>query len=123
MSADDDDQTSSEESSDQQQTSSEAPELSEEGKEEVRRMQDAYDESRPTAVMPGTDRTITGTAVSEWLDDEGNPKFGKEEQEQREAKSQEQEEGGSQQQQEGGSQQQQEGGSQQRQESGSQDQP
>ena len=61
---------------DQQQESSDVPtEPSEEGKEEVRKMAKAYEE-KPTAVMPGTDRTITGTAVNEWLDDEGNPKFG-----------------------------------------------
>jgi hypothetical protein len=84
MSADDDDQTSNENTSDQQETSSETPELSEEGKEEVRKMQEAYDDSRPTSVMPGTNKTITGVAVTEWLDDEGNPKFGKEEQQKRE---------------------------------------
>jgi hypothetical protein len=71
MSADDDDQTDNE-----QKTSSEMPELSEEGKKEVHRVAEAY-EDRPTAVLPGTDRTITGTAINEWLDDEGNPKFGK----------------------------------------------
>jgi hypothetical protein len=59
-------------------TSSEMPELSEEGKEKVRQMRDAYDEDRPTAVLPGTGGTITGVAINEWLDDEGNPKFGKE---------------------------------------------
>jgi hypothetical protein len=59
----------------QRQEDSDRPELSEEGEEEVKRMASAY-EDRPTAVMPGTDKTITGTAVHEWLDDEGNPKFG-----------------------------------------------
>src|SRR5437868_3527551 len=54
--------------------------LSDEGKEEVERMQDAYDEDRETAVLPGTDNTITGVAINEWLDDDGNPKFGKDEQ-------------------------------------------
>jgi hypothetical protein len=44
-------------------------------------MQAAYNDDRPTAVLPGTDGTITGVAVNEWLDDEGNPKFGKDEQE------------------------------------------
>ena len=83
---DDEEQTTDENSDDEQSTdensddenSSETPELSEEGKEEVQRMRAAY-EDKPTAVMPGTDRTITGTAVNEWLDDEGNPKFGKDE--------------------------------------------
>lgn len=62
------------------QQSSESFELSDEGKEKVQRMQDAYDDERPTAVLPGTDNTITGVAINEWLDDDGNPKFGKDEQ-------------------------------------------
>jgi hypothetical protein len=80
MSAHDNDQTSSENTGTEEKTSSETPELSEEGKEKVRRMREAYDEDRPTAVMPGTGGTITGVAVNEWLDDEGNPKFGKDKQ-------------------------------------------
>lgn len=60
--------------------SSETPELSEEGKQKVKEMQAAYDDERKTAVLPGTDRTITGVAVNEWLDDDGNPKFGQDEQ-------------------------------------------
>jgi hypothetical protein len=73
---------SSEETADEQETSAEMPELSEEGKEKVRQMQEAYDDDRPTAVLPGTNNTITGVAVNEWLDDEGNPKFGKDKQQQ-----------------------------------------
>ena len=76
--------TSEEETSEQetseQKTSDETPELSEEGKEKVKQMQAAYDDSRETAVLPGTNNTITGVAVNEWLDDDGNPKFGKDEQ-------------------------------------------
>jgi|GEM_PF-2327861 len=55
----------------------ETPELSEEGKKQVEQMQQAYDDDRQTAVLPGTDGTITGVAINEWLDDDGNPKFGK----------------------------------------------
>jgi hypothetical protein len=73
---------SSEETANEQETSAETPELSEEGKEKVRQMQEAYNDDRPTAVLPGTNNTITGVAVNEWLDDEGNPKFGKDEQQQ-----------------------------------------
>ena len=58
----------------------ETPELSEEGKEQVQRMQAAYDDERETVALPGTDNTITGVAINEWLDDDGNPKFGKDEQ-------------------------------------------
>jgi hypothetical protein len=59
----------------QPQRDFEHPELSEEGKAEVHRMASAY-RDKPTAVMPGTNRTITGTAINEWLDDDGDPKFG-----------------------------------------------
>lgn len=84
MSADDKDQTTGQDGGDEQQTSSETPELSDEGKEKVKQMQQAYDDDRTTAVLPGTDNTITGVAVNEWLDDDGNPKFGKEEQQKKE---------------------------------------
>lgn len=57
-----------------------ADDLSDEGKEQVKQMQQAYDDDRETAVLPGTDNTITGVAINDWLDDDGNPKFGKEEQ-------------------------------------------
>jgi hypothetical protein len=69
-----------EESSGDNQDASDKPELSDEGKEKVKEMQQAYDDDRPTAVLPGTDNTITGVAINEWLDDDGNPKFGKDEQ-------------------------------------------
>ena len=83
MSADDNDQTTSENTGNEEKTSSETPELSEEGKEKVRRMQESYDDDRPTAVLPGTGGTITGVAINEWLDDEGNPKFGKDKQQEK----------------------------------------
>ena len=57
-----------------------SPDLSEEGKQKVEEMQNAYDDDRPTVALPGTDNTITGVAINEWLDDDGNPKFGKDEQ-------------------------------------------
>jgi hypothetical protein len=61
-------------------TWTETPELSDEGKEQVAQMQAAYKDDRQTAVLPGTGGTITGVAVNEWIDDDGNPKFGKDEQ-------------------------------------------
>jgi hypothetical protein len=67
MSADDNDRTGT-------------PELSDEGREKVRQMQRTYDDDRPTAVLPGTGNTITGVAINDWLDDDGNPKFGKDKQ-------------------------------------------
>jgi hypothetical protein len=77
--ADEDTKTETSEQADED-TKTETPELSDEGKEQVEQMQAAYDDDRPTAVLPGTDGTITGVAVNEWLDDDGNPKFGKDEQ-------------------------------------------
>ena len=34
-----------------------------------------YEEDRPTITMPGTDGAVSGTAVNDWVDDDGNPKF------------------------------------------------
>jgi hypothetical protein len=84
MSANDNDQTTSENTDNEQETSRETPELSDEGKEKVRKILETYDDDRPTAVLPGTDGTISGVAVNEWLDDDGNPKFGKDKQHEKE---------------------------------------
>ncbi len=65
---------------DEKDASSEKFELSDEGKEKVRQMRATYEDDRETAVLPGTGGTITGVAINEWLDDDGNPKFGQDEQ-------------------------------------------
>lgn len=36
----------------------------------------AYDEDRPTTVLPGSGGTVAGTAVTDWVDDDGEPIFG-----------------------------------------------
>ena len=56
----------------------EKPEPDESAKEKAKEMAKAYDDEITTAVLPGSDGTVTGTAINEWLDDEGNPKYGKE---------------------------------------------
>lgn len=33
-------------------------------------------DDRPTVVLPGSHGTVSGTAVSEWVDENGNPKYG-----------------------------------------------
>ncbi|WP_406813436.1 hypothetical protein [Mycobacterium sp. M23085] len=38
-------------------------------------MVEAY-EDKPTVTLPGSHGTITGTAINEWLDDNGDPKYG-----------------------------------------------
>ncbi|MDP7724220.1 hypothetical protein [Mycobacterium sp. TY814] len=56
------------------QDTTEKPEPDDEAKEKAAEMMTAY-EDKPTLVMPGSGKTITGTAVNEWLDDDGNPKY------------------------------------------------
>ncbi|RDH79157.1 hypothetical protein DVS77_06805 [Mycolicibacterium moriokaense] len=51
------------------------PEIEDRHKEIAKEMMKEYDEDRPTVALPGSDNTVTGTAVNEWLDDDGNPKF------------------------------------------------
>ncbi|WP_241010617.1 hypothetical protein [Mycobacterium camsae] len=58
--------------------STEKPEPDEEDKEQAKEMMTAY-EDRPTLVLPGSGKTITGTAVNDWLDDDGNPKYAEDE--------------------------------------------
>lgn len=69
----------SEQPSDQpagQGTSAERPEVDDSARAKAKEMAKAY-EDRPTAVLPGSDRTVTGTAVNEWLDDDGQPIYGR----------------------------------------------
>jgi hypothetical protein len=54
----------------------EKPEVTEEHRAKAREMHEAYEEDRPTTVLPGSGGTVAGTAVSDWVDDDGNPKFG-----------------------------------------------
>jgi hypothetical protein len=54
----------------------EKPEPSEEQNETAKEMAKSYVEERPTTVLPGSDATVTGTAVNDWIDDEGNPVHG-----------------------------------------------
>ncbi|AGZ49455.1 hypothetical protein PJK45_02130 [Mycobacterium kansasii] len=53
---------------------SEVPEPSDEAKETAAEMMTAY-EDRPTLVLPGSGKTITGTAVGDWLDEHGHPRY------------------------------------------------
>jgi hypothetical protein len=53
----------------------EMPEVTDEHRAKAKKMVDAYDEDRPTVTMPGTGGAVAGTAVNDWLDDDGNPKF------------------------------------------------
>lgn len=51
----------------------EKPEPDDDQKEKAAEMMTAY-EDRPTLVLPGTGGKVSGTAVNDWLDEDGNPK-------------------------------------------------
>ena len=70
----DDDQ----EGGDSENTPTEKPEPDDEDREKAAEMREAYKE-RPTLILPGTGGAVSGTAVGEWLDDDGNPKYGNDE--------------------------------------------
>jgi hypothetical protein len=57
-------------------TTQEKPEPDQEAKDKAANMMKSYEDDRPTLVLPGSGKTITGTAVGDWLDEDGNPKFG-----------------------------------------------
>jgi len=48
----------------------EKPEVTEEHKEQAKEMAKAYDEDRPTSTLPGSGGTVSGTAVTDWVDEE-----------------------------------------------------
>ena len=53
----------------------EKPAPDQDDKRRAAEMMTAY-EDRPTLVLPGSGGMVSGTAVNDWLDEEGNPKFG-----------------------------------------------
>lgn len=71
MSNDDDERAGNED-----QHITEKPEVTKEHHDRAKKMMDAYDDQRPTITLPGSDGTVAGTAVNEWVDDDGNPKYG-----------------------------------------------
>jgi hypothetical protein len=58
-------------------TTEKPPPVTEENRKEAERVMKSYDDTRPTVVLPGSGGTVSGTAVSDWVDDEGNPIYGK----------------------------------------------
>jgi hypothetical protein len=70
-----DDQPTTEEDSGKTESGQlkEKPEPDAKAKEKAAEMMTAY-EDRPTLVLPGSQRMVTGTAVNDWLDEDGNPK-------------------------------------------------
>jgi hypothetical protein len=50
----------------------EKPEVNEEHKQQAADMMKAY-KDEPTVVLPGSGGMVSGTAVNDWLDEDGNP--------------------------------------------------
>ncbi len=49
--------------------------VTDEHRERAKKMLEEYSDDRPTTTMPGTGGTVSGTAVNDWVDDDGNPRF------------------------------------------------
>jgi hypothetical protein len=45
------------------------PEVTDEAKEKAKEMAKEYDDSRQTTTLPGSGGTVSGTAISEWVDE------------------------------------------------------
>ena len=60
---------------DQRVTEKPAPD--QDDKRRAAEMMTAY-EDRPTLVLPGSGGMVSGTAVNDWLDEDGNPKYNNE---------------------------------------------
>ncbi len=58
----------------EQQQRTEKPDVTDEHKEKAKEMAKAYDEDRPATTLPGSSGTVSGTAVTDWVDenDKGN---------------------------------------------------
>ena len=53
----------------------EKPEVTEEHKDKAKEMARAYDEDRPTSTLPGSGGTVSGTAVTDWVDEKDKGKI------------------------------------------------
>jgi hypothetical protein len=65
----------------EQQQRTEKPEVTDEHKEKAKEMARSYDEDRPSTTLPGSGGTVSGTAVTDWVDekDKGNTETSAEE--------------------------------------------
>ena len=63
-------------------TTNKPPPVSEENRKEAERVMRSYDDSRPPVTLPGSHGTVSGTAVNDWVDDDGNPIYGQPESQQ-----------------------------------------
>ena len=54
----------------ERQERTEKPEVTEEHEDKAKEMAKAYEESPQTTTLPGTGGTVSGTAITDWVDDE-----------------------------------------------------
>lgn len=66
-------------SGDPQRTASgqltEKPDITDDAKEKAKEMAKSYDDDLQTTTLPGSDGTVSGTAVTDWVDDEDKGKI------------------------------------------------
>jgi hypothetical protein len=66
-------------SGDQQRTDSgqltEKPDVTDEHKEQAKEMAKAYSDDLQTTTLPGSDGTVSGTAVTDWVDEDDKGKI------------------------------------------------
>ena len=58
----------------EQRQRTEKPEVTDEHKDKAKEMAKAYDETRPTTTLPGSGGTVSGTAVTDRVDDKDKGK-------------------------------------------------
>lgn len=63
------------ESPDADARTTEKPEINDEHKQKAQEMSKAYSEDLQTTTLPGSSGTVSGTAVTEWVDDEDKGKI------------------------------------------------
>jgi hypothetical protein len=58
----------------EEQQRTEKPEVTDEHKETAKEMAKSYDEHPQTTTLPGTGGTVSGTAITDWVDDKDKGK-------------------------------------------------
>ena len=74
------DSENQEQSSDQPERSesgqlTEKPEITDEAKDKAKEMAKSYNDDLQTTTLPGSDGTVSGTAVTDWVDEEDKGKI------------------------------------------------
>lgn len=50
------------------------PEVTDEHRAQAHRMAESYKDERRPSVLPGSDGMVSGTAVTDWIDEHGEPR-------------------------------------------------